>query len=179
MYTILPSVTLMLHVYQVCHGVDVGCCVKNMSFFLEPGVKISREYCLDILNKCSLLFNTSQPTIIFQHDKTPARCVRNIVQLPQREILNLLWPPYIIGQAIIFLPGGFYLSSSSSFFFFSSPNLSGRRLDVYHTLEPGVALVRISIAGLKCAARGSLEIQDAKNRHFGTSYNFVGLYLRN
>ena len=34
-------------------------------------------------------------------------------------------------------------SSSSSFFFFSSPNLSGRRLDVYHTLAHGVALVRI------------------------------------
>ena len=35
----------------------------------------------------------------------------------------------------------FLLSSSSSFF--SSPNLSGRRLDVYHTLAHGVALVRI------------------------------------
>jgi len=51
---------------------------------------------------------------------------------------------YVIGQAIIFLPCGFYLS----FFllllsFFSSPNLSGRRLDVYHTSAPGVALVRI------------------------------------
>ena len=33
--------------------------------------------------------------------------------------------------------------SSSSFFFFSSPNLSGRRLDVYHTSTHGVALVRI------------------------------------
>ena len=32
--------------------------------------------------------------------------------------------------------------------FFSSPNLSGRRL--------------------KCAAHGSLQIQDAKNRHLGT-----------
>ena len=32
---------------------------------------------------------------------------------------------------------------SSSFFFFSSPNLSGRRLDVYHTSAHGVALVRI------------------------------------
>ena len=31
----------------------------------------------------------------------------------------------------------------SFFFFFSSPNLSGRRLDVYHTLAHGVALVRI------------------------------------
>ena len=36
-----------------------------------------------------------------------------------------------------------FLSSSSSSFFFSSPNLSGRRLDVYHTLAHGVALVRI------------------------------------
>ena len=34
-------------------------------------------------------------------------------------------------------------SPSSSFFFFSSPNLSGRRLDVYHTLAHDVALVRI------------------------------------
>jgi len=30
-----------------------------------------------------------------------------------------------------------------SFFFFSSPNLSGRRLDVYHTFTHGVALVHI------------------------------------
>jgi len=33
-----------------------------------------------------------------------------------------------------------FLYSSS---FFSSPNLSGQRLDVYHTLAHGVALVRI------------------------------------
>jgi len=38
----------------------------------------------------------------------------------------------------IFLPCGFYLSS-----LFSSPNLSGRRLDVYHTSTHGVALARI------------------------------------
>jgi len=31
----------------------------------------------------------------------------------------------------------------SSFFFFSSSNLSGQRLDVYHTSTDGVALVRI------------------------------------
>ena len=31
----------------------------------------------------------------------------------------------------------------SSFFFYSSPNLSGRRLDVYDTSTQGVALVRI------------------------------------
>jgi len=36
-----------------------------------------------------------------------------------------------------------FLLSSSFFFFFSSPNLSGRKLDVYHTLAHDVALVRI------------------------------------
>jgi len=51
----------------------------------------------------------------------------------------LLWPPYKIRQAIIF----FALWFLSVFFFFSSPNLSGRRLDVYHTSTHGVALVRI------------------------------------
>jgi len=58
-----------------------------------------------------------------------------------------------------------------SFFCFSSPNLSRRRLDVSQTSTHGVALVRISDAGLKRAARGSLKIQDAKvakNRNLGT-----------
>ena len=55
------------------------------------------------------------------------------------------------------LPCGF-------FFFFSSPNLSRRRLDVCHTFTHGVALVRISDAGLKRAAHSSLEMQDAKSR---------------
>jgi len=45
------------------------------------------------------------------------------------------------GQAIIFLPCVFF--PSSSILLFSSPNLSGRRLDVYHTSTHGVALVRI------------------------------------
>ena len=38
----------------------------------------------------------------------------------------------------------------SIFYLFSSSNLSGRRLDVYHTSTHGVALARIYIAGLKC-----------------------------
>ena len=64
----------------------------------------------------------------------------------------------------MFLPSDFYLLSS----FFSSPNLSGRRLDVYHTSVHGVALVRIYNACLKPAACSSLEMQDAKNRHLRT-----------
>jgi len=50
--------------------------------------------------------------------------------------------------------------------FFSSPNVSGRRLDVYHISTHGVALVRILNACLKCAALGSLKIQDAKKSPF-------------
>ena len=50
-----------------------------------------------------------------------------------------LWPPYGIGQAIIFLPCDLYLL----LLFFSSPHLSGQKLDVYHTSTHGVALVRI------------------------------------
>ena len=45
-----------------------------------------------------------------------------------------LWPPCVADAAVIF---------SSCFFFFSLPNLSGRRLDVYHTSTHGVALVQI------------------------------------
>jgi len=75
--------------------------------------------------------------------------------------------------------------SSSSFFFllFSSPNLSRRRVDVYHTSTHGMALVQISDAGLKRAARGSVKIQDAKKSPkiaiWAPSHKFVGLYLRN
>jgi len=73
----------------------------------------------------------------------------------------LLWPPCVADADIIFLPCGF-------FFFFSLPNLSRRRLDVYHTSTHGVALVRIWDAGLKRAACGLLKMQDTKNRHLGT-----------
>jgi len=85
--------------------------------------------------------------------------------------------------SIFFL--SFFLSVFLSFFlsFFSSPILSGRRLDVYHTSTHGVTLVRIYNAGLKCAARSSLEIRDAKMAQkiaiCAPSHNFVGLYLRN
>jgi len=69
------------------------------------------------------------------------------------------------------------------FLVISSPNLSGHRLDVYHTSTHGTALERIQNAGLKCAARGSLQIQDAKKSPkiaiWAPSHKFVGLYLRN
>ena len=62
-----------------------------------------------------------------------------------------------------------------SFFIFSSSNLSRRRLDVYHTSTHGVALVRISDAGLKrCTwlAGNAGPKKVAKNRHLGTIAQF-------
>jgi len=59
----------------------------------------------------------------------------------------------------------FYLLS---FFFFSSPNLSGRRLDVYHTYTHGVALCELRCRSETCCRRlagnaGRKKV--AKNRH--------------
>jgi len=105
---------------------------------------------------------------------TPVFVMATIIYLS----CGLLWSPYGIGQTIIFLPWLLLLSS-----FFSSPNLSRRRLDVCHTSTHGVALVQISDAGLKPAARGLLKTQDAKNLPkiaiCVPSHNFVGLYLCN
>jgi len=72
---------------------------------------------------------------------------------------------------------------SSSFFFYLFPRLISAVADACHTSTHGVALVRISDAGLKRAARSSLEMQEAKKSPkiaiWAPSHNFVGLYLRN
>ena len=74
---------------------------------------------------------------------------------------SLLWPPYGIWQAIIFV-----LWFLLFFLAYSQP--SQGRLDVYHTSTHGVALVQIQDTRLKRAAWGSLKIQDAKNCHLHT-----------
>ena len=75
-----------------------------------------------------------------------------------RRTAHNLWPPSpcITDADIIFLPYGFFFMAAlcnraghyifpvvSLSTFLSSPNLGGRRLDVYHTSTHGVALVRI------------------------------------
>jgi len=69
------------------------------------------------------------------------------------DFIAYLWPPCVADADSIFCPvvSIFYL-------LYSSPNLGGRRLDVYHTSTHDVALVIISNACMKCAACGSLEI---------------------
>jgi len=86
---------------------------------------------------------------------------------------SFLWPPYVVRQTIIFLPCGFYLLlSSSSSFFFSSPNLSGRTLDVYHTSTHGMSLsANLGCRSEMCCtrlARNKGRKNDAKNRLLGT-----------
>ena len=62
---------------------------------------------------------------------------------PATDLKLLLWPPYVIGGHYIFTLWFLSIFYLSIFFFYSSPNLSGHRLDVYHTSTHGVALVRI------------------------------------
>ena len=52
--------------------------------------------------------------------------------------IRFIMAAYVADADIIFLHCDFYL-----LFLYSSPNLSGRRLDVYHTSTHDVALVRI------------------------------------
>jgi len=53
--------------------------------------------------------------------------------------LSLLWPPYVIGGPLYFCPVVSFYLSSFYLLFYSSPNLSGHRLDVYHTSTHGMA----------------------------------------
>jgi len=99
---------------------------------------------------------------------------------------NLLWSPCVIGQTVIFLPCDFYLLLlSSSSFFFSSPNLSGRRLDIYRTYAQWCGLS----ANLECMseaccmrlAENTGRKNDSKNRHLGIIaqlYWAISLQLR-
>jgi len=113
----------------------------------------------------ALLHGTSASGV----SQTLRRGTRNgITELPYRA-------PPIFGRAAITLGIGPHSSS----FFFSSPNLSGRRLDVYHTSTHGVALCefRMQVRNVVHAARWKHRTQ--KIAILAPSHNFVGLYLRN
>ena len=125
--------------------------------------------------------------------------------------LTFLWPPMVTGRPLRQCHQQIYIAHNrkasnapftlvereeksilyftpvvSIFFFlsFSQLILSSPTLEVYHTFHThGVASLQIQNACLKCAARSSLKIQDAKNRpkicHMGTIAQIAGLYLRN
>jgi len=73
------------------------------------------------------------------------------------------------------------VSSSPSFFLSSSPNLSGRRLDVYHTSTHGVALVQFRMQIWNVLHAAHWKYRPQKNRHLHTIAQFcrtVSLQLR-
>jgi len=75
-----------------------------------------------------------------------------------------MWTPYFAGVVSIF------------FFFFSSPNLSGLRLDVYHSanLERRSEMYYTQLAGNTGPKNDAKKIAIC-----APSHNFVKLYLRN
>jgi len=112
--------------------------------------------------------------------------------LPSTNVLALrtyyyLWSPYLAGQTIIFLPCYFFLSIFFylSIRFFSSPNLSGRRLDVYHTLSWHIwcgPSANLECRCERCCTRLAANAGPKKSPKiaiWATSHNFVRLYLRN
>ena len=88
------------------------------------------------------LSNTLHKDAMSGHDNTATLCWLSVLCLYHstfaRDVSNL-WSPYGIGRPYIFSCCFFLLL----LLLFSSSNLSRRRLDVYHTLTHGVALVRI------------------------------------
>ena len=105
-------------------------------------------------------------TLIFVHTCTVHSV--NITVFLLLVIVYIYWRFFITAAlcnrgAIIFLPCDFYLS-----FFFSSPNLRGRRLDVYHTLAHGANLECRSEMRCTRLAANTGRKKVAKNRHLGT-----------
>ena len=114
-------------------------CIRNSEDILWPPYAIGKPlYFCPVVSIYLMVALWNRETIIFS-------------------CCGLLWPPYEIARPVYFTVALcnradhyiFWFSCCGLFFFFfflsffSSPNLSGRRLDVYHTCTHGVALVRI------------------------------------
>jgi len=126
---------------------------------------------------CHLANHLRPHSVSTVHVPSPAvvlACHHSITDLLTLDVIMVtLWNRADHYIFILWFLSFIYLSS-----FFSSPNLSRGRLDVCHTSTHGGPSANLN-AGLKHAARGSLEMQDAKIAILAPSHNFVGLYLRN
>ena len=121
-------------------SLGLHCCINMTSHQL-----ISYMRGMWITLNCTTVVKTSQAVgLLCKSNKLKLECqitIYSIIYITfcfNDATKSSLWSPYVIGQTIIF--------SSCFFFFFlllffSSPNLSGRKLDVYHTLAHDVALV--------------------------------------
>jgi len=90
----------------------------------------------------------------------------------KHNICTYLWPPYVIGQVIyIFILSLVLLLS----FFFSTPNLSGRRLDVCHTILEKLN----SINDLGIIFDSNLTFKDHMAQKISKAYSILGIIKRN
>jgi len=112
MLLFIPLHFLCTHFWQLVHCTE----------FLSTPLPQTLHGHLPVLCSPMWLFPQIITLVLFIFTFTPVLCT------PSFHLLSFVWPPYVIGQAIIFLPYGFFLL----LLLFSSPNLSGRRLDVYH-----------------------------------------------
>jgi len=136
----------------------IFCCIRHItriSCILTAVFQLLAE----MLNEAKSRRLRPRPDTGYQNYTCAIVCVwlllgMGLVQKYSLIVAGLLLSPYVIGQAIIFLLCYFYPLLS----FFSSRNLSGRRLDVYHTLTHGVALVRSEMCCLrKCRTQKSRQ----------------------
>jgi len=138
--------------YYAC-GEAVGDLLAIFIVLCVQFVKVYKYTNSEKLRTCHIAFFSRFTTLIISHSLTvslldwrpPFSQIPLTSDFPPPSELSSgrvscakwLWPPCVADADIIFLPCGFYLC------IFSSPNLSGRRLDIYHTSTHGVALVRI------------------------------------
>jgi len=91
---------------------------------------------------------------------------------PLQEFRGIIFFPVVSALAIIFLWCGFFL-------LFSSPNLSGRKLHVYHTSAHGVAQCEFTMQVWNVLHAARWKYRTQKIAILAPSHKFVGLYLRN
>ena len=81
-----------------------------------------------------------------------------------------LWPPSVADAHIIFSSCAFFLLLSS---FSTSPNLSGCRLDVYHTSTNGLKCAACAIGRLHTIAQ-LCPAMSLQLRHVSTTGHYIG-----
>ena len=113
---------------MVCHHV-LSKCIYYIKACIQQYQKFMMTLTLTETPKTSV--HRAPKTLIYLHQRSKEPGSAGSLKF-------FLWPPYVIGQAIHIFILWFLLLP---FFFFSLPNLSGRRLDVYHTSTHGVDLV--------------------------------------